>query len=244
MKNIIILFSALFLLACTKMDQGNLLITFVEQERDVEPYETRIIVTKKFLRFDDGEGAENFVLFDREKRIVYSVEHDESTVMAVHEKKFMNDERLKPPFKLRNSVKVFDMDDAPTVEGAKPVHYQLLTNNKACYDVIAAEGLLPEAVKALREFHTVMASDSATTFQNIPADLHNACDMTHSTFSPVRHLQFGFPIREWGKREYSRTLIDYKTQYEVDEKLFEFPQGFRHFTVEQLRQGSVRGGGH
>ena len=246
MKKLLVLLIPFLLIACTKVDQGNLLITFVEKEKDVEPFQTRMIVTKNFLRIDDGEGSANFILFDRYKRVIYSAEADEATVMAVHEKILKPGEKLEPPFKLSHSVKVLkSMEDAPEINGKSPVHYQLLTNNEICYDVIAAQGLLPDAVKALKEYHEVLATDSVTTFNNIPADLHNECDMTQSTFRPVRHLQFGFPIKEWGKREYVRTLTDYKTNYQVDDSLFEFPAGYKHYTVQELREGRVSNvGGH
>lgn len=228
------------LASCAKKEQGDTLVLFMEQESGVEPYQTRMIISKKFVRVDDGEGAKSFVLYDRNKKIVYSINPDEKTVMAVHEKKLEKGEVFEPPFKLVHSVKEMpEMKDAPTINGENAKHYQLITNGKVCYDVVAIKGLMPDVVKALTEFHKHMATDSIVTFNNMPADLREACDITSTTFKPARQFEFGFPIQEWGKREYMRSLIDYDVDYKADPELFVFPEGYKHYTVQELREGKV-----
>jgi hypothetical protein len=240
MKNIIILFALSTLFACAEKEQGDTLLMFMEKESGVEPFQTRMIVTKDFIRIDDGQVSDSFVLFDRANKIVYSTNPADKAVMAVHEKKFPQDKKLEPPFALTHSVKeLSELKDSPKIGGMKAKHYQLITNDKICYDVVAVKDLLPEAVKALREFHSLMATDSAQTFNNMPADMHDACDMTLTTFAPTQYLQFGFPIQEWGKREYVRTLINYQEDYKADPKLFVLPEGYQRYTVQELREGKV-----
>ena len=226
--------------SCANKEEADTLVLFMEQESGVEPYQTRMVITKKFVRVDDGEGAKSFVLYDRNKKIVYSINPDEKTVMAVHEKKLKKGQIFEPPFKLTHSAKAMPkMKDAPTINGEKAKHYQLITNDKVCYDVVAVKGLMPNVVKALTNFHNHMATDSMITFNNMPADLHEACDMTSTTFKPARQFEFGFPIREWGKREYVRSLVDYDINYKADPNLFVFPEGYQHYTVQELREGKV-----
>ena len=240
MKKLVLLLSMGLLASCANKYQGDTLVLFMEQEKDVEPYQTRMIITKKFVRIDDGEGSNDYVLFDRAKKVVYSINPTEQSVMAIHEKKLENGKTFEPPFKLTHSVKNMPvMKGAPTINGAMAKHYQLITNNEVCYDVVAIEGLMPNVVQALTEFHTHMATDSRITFNNMPADMQNACDMTTTTFAPARQLAFGFPIQEWGKQDYSRSLIDYTLDYKADKKLFDFPEGYKHYTVQELREGKV-----
>lgn len=228
------------LFSCAAKEQGDTLVLFMEQEKDVEPYQTRMIVTNQYVRIDDGEGSNSFVLYDRKKKVVYSINPDEKSVMAIHEKKLKKGEKFEPPFKLSHSVKEMPaMKDSPTVNGKSAKHFQLITNDEICYDVVSIKGLMPEVVKALTEFHNHMATDSIVTFNNMPADMHNACDMTTTTFKPARQLEFGFPIQEWGKREYMRSLVDYQPNYKTDPKLFVFPEGYKHYTVQDLREGKV-----
>lgn len=240
MKKIILLIMMGIVSACAQKEHGDTLVLFVEQEDGVEPYQTRMIITKEFVRIDDGEGDKDFVLYDRNNRIVQSVNASEKTIMAVHEKKLKQGQKFEPPIKLTHSVKEMPvMKDAPTIEGEKAKHYQLITNNKNCYDVIAIKGLMPNVVEALTDFHKHMATDSFVTFNNLPADMHDACDMTATTFKPGRQFEFGFPIQEWGKRNYSRSLVDYNANYKVDPALFVLPEGYKRYSVTELRQGKV-----
>lgn len=240
MRKLVVLLSFGLLVSCANQYQGDTLVMFVEKEKDIDPYQTRMIITKQFVRIDDGEGSESFVLFDRNKRIVYSVNPDEQSVMAIHEKKFEKGETFSPPFKLTHAVKEMPkMKGAPTINGEQAKHYQLITNKKICYDVVAVKGLMPNVVQALTEFHQLMATDSRVTFNNMPADMQNACDMTRTTFKPAQQFAFGFPVEEWGKRGYSRSLANYTLDYKVDATLFELPKSYKHYTVTELRQGTV-----
>ncbi len=212
-------------------------IMFMEQEKFVEPYPTRIIITPEYVRFDDGEGAEDFILFDRKKSVVQSIVAEEQTVMSVHPK----DVKIESPIKLElteNDLGV--MENAPEIDGKKPHHYQLLANGEVCSDVVAVKGLLPAAVTALTEFTLLMASDSKKTLSNLPADMQNACDLAKDTFAPTRPLKFGFPVQMTGSREYARTLVDFDANYKADKKLFELPEGYKHYTVQELREGKVK----
>lgn len=229
------------LTSCAKKEVGDTMVLFMEQETGVEPFQTRMIITKSFLRIDDGKDSNSFVLFDRNKKVVYSTIPEEERVMAVHEKKLKKGETFEPPFPLAHSVKEMpEMKDAPEINGEKAKHHQLITNDKACYDVVSIKGLMPHVVTALKEFYTHMATDSMVTFNNMPADLHDACDMTLTTFKPVRQFEFGFPIQEWGKRDYSRSLVDFDPEYKADPKLFMLPKNYHHYTVQELREGKVQ----
>ncbi|MDH5369893.1 MAG: hypothetical protein OEW99_07700 [Gammaproteobacteria bacterium] len=240
MKKLVLLLMSGLLFSCANTEQSDTLVLFVEQENGVEPYQTRMIITKDFVRIDDGKGTKSFVLYDRNKKIVYSTNPDEKTVMAVHEKKLKTGQVFEPPFKLTHSVKEIPvMKDAPTINGESAKHYQLITNDEICYDVISVKDLMPNVVTALTEFNKHMATDSVITFNNMPADMHDACDMTFTTFEPARQFEFGFPVQEWGKREYSRSLVDYDVNYKADPKLFILPEGYKHYTVQELREGKV-----
>lgn len=240
MKNILILLMMAVLSACAQKEHGDTLVLFVEQEDGVEPYQTRMIITKDFVRIDDGEGDQDFVLFDRKNNVVHSVTSSEKTIMAIHEKKLKQGQKFEPPFKLTHASKEMPaMKDVPAIEGEKAKHYQLITNDTVCYDVISVKGLMPHVVKALTEFHKHMATDSYVTFKNLPADMHDACDMTATTFKPGRQFEFGFPIQEWGKRNYSRSLIDYNVNFKVEPNLFKLPEGYKRYTVTELREGKV-----
>ncbi|NNF95747.1 MAG: hypothetical protein HKM94_02320, partial [Halobacteria archaeon] len=217
-------------------ESGATLLNFVEHERGMEPYPTRLIVTEKFLRFDDGEGSADFVLLDRGKDVIYSINSSEQTVMAIHKKQL----DIQPPFELKLTHKQLnDLKEAPEIEGIQPQHYKFSANGEKCYQVIAVQGLMPDVVTALQEFTDLLASDSKVTFSTLPADLHKPCDISMNTFAAGRHLAFGFPIQEWSANGSGRALVDYQLNYQPAEGLFALPADYRHFTVQEFREGKV-----
>jgi len=234
MKKIILILITLFLTACQQAPQDQLIV-YVENEDGVEAYKTRIIVTSKYMRFDEGDDSNTFLLFDRAKKVAYSVNHEMKSTMVVHGKTTI----VEPPVELKHSVKIVDdVSDAPKIEGVTPVHRQHSTNDKVCFDVISVEGVMPAAVEAMKEFHLVLATDSAATFSIIPADMLDPCAISMSTFAPTRQLQHGFPVREW-KAGYVRNLVDYKNNYKVDAALLILPKDYFTYTVQQFREGRV-----
>jgi len=229
-----VLVTAILLSACAKAPDNQLLV-FLDSEQGIKPYQTRVIVTPTEVRFDDGAGSKSYTLFDRTSRIARTVDMDERTILEMHPKSV----KVKPPFALTYDTKdLGDMKDAPKIMGKAPKHYQDFTNNKLCFDVIAVDGLMPQVVQALSEFHQMLASDSAVTFNNIPADLQDPCSIAMNTFAPTRYLQHGFPIH-WWRTGYSRMLVDYKEHYQPDPKLFEIPSGYFTYSVQQVRDGVV-----
>ncbi|MDZ7804240.1 hypothetical protein [Thiohalophilus sp.] len=221
--------------------QTSVKIDFVEHEKYVKPYPTRLIVTNQFMRFDDGEGSTSFILFNRKTDTIYSVNDDDRTVMSLKRQ----DIELEPPMELKLEERnLGTLDDAPEIQGMTPVHYQFFANDEVCYDVVAVKGLMPDVVDAMQAFKAILANDSKVTFNNIPADLHDACDMSMSTFASGRHLEHGFPIQEWSVDGDGRTLVNYDENYDPDPALFELPEDYRHFSVQDMRGGKVTGGGH
>lgn len=228
----------LSLLVACNSKPGDIRIYFVEQEPGVEPYQTRLIVTNDYMRFDDGEGSIDFVLFDRNKSIIYSTNSVEQTVMSVTTKETTD---VKPPFELKQEVKNLGvMEEAPKIQDKSPLHYQFMTNGTLCYEVVVIKDLMPDVVKAMQDFQAVLARDSKLTFHMIPADMHNACDMSMSTFAAGQHLQYGFPVQEWTPAGTGRTLIDFDVNYKADKKLFDLPENYQLYSLQDYREGKVK----
>lgn len=236
-KFILFLFIAASISACQeKTGVKPSMALFAEQETDVEPYKTRIIVNNDYMRMDDGENSNDFVLLDRKTKIIYSANSDNNTIMTVAARKV----DVESPMKLSMSNdKVATSEKVPTIDGKTPEHYGFSVNGVVCYEAMLVKGMLPDMVKAMQTFADILAGDSAITLSVMPADMHNACDLAGSTFAPSRHLKFGFPVQEW-KQGYSRTLLEYKEDYVIDSKLFELPKDYYQFSVQDFREGKVK----
>ena len=229
-----LLIMAALVSSCDKPPDSQLLV-FMESEQDVQPYQSRIIVTPTQMRLDDGESSKSYTLYDRKSHIARTIDTVQRTILEMHPKSV----KVEPPFALTYTVKdLGEMKDAPKIMGKIPKHYQDYANNQLCFDVITVEGLMPQAVQALKEFQQLLASDSAVTFNNMPADMQDPCSIAMDTFAPTRFLQHGFPIQQW-RPGYSRMLVDYKQQYQPDPKLFEIPAGYFSYSVQQIRDGVV-----
>lgn len=237
-KSVTIIFgiaAALILAACSPKPPDDQMLMFMISEQGLAPYQNRIIITPEQIRFDDGEGSKSYTLYDRKHHIARTIDPDQKTILEMHLKTV----KAEPPFALSYSVKdLGEMADAPKIMGKLPRRYQEYVNDKLCFDVISIDGLMPQAVQALAEFQQLLASDSAETVNNLPADMQDPCSLAMSTFAPTHYLQHGFPIHQWHPG-YSRMLVDYKEHYQADPKLFEIPNGYFSYSVQQVRDGLV-----
>ena len=229
----LILYGCFFLTAlvsCTEPSTPASVLYFVEHEPGGEPYRTRMIVTAGFLRMDDGQDSQDFLLFDRADGSIYSVNSADKQVLVIRPRPV----ELKPPAKFTHRT-VTDTTTFPAVEGRKVTHYELLTNEMRCYDLYAADGLLPGAVVALREYRLILAGQQALTAAATPPEMQSACDLANNVFLPVRHLEYGFPVRLVDMTGRSMELVDYKTDFRVTADLLRLPAEYKRLTLEELR---------
>ncbi len=211
-------------------------IIFVEEEKGIDPYNVRLIVSDNFLRFDDGEFSSGYILYNRKTKIIYNVNDDDKTIMEIHPKR----KSVVSPIKLKNKdIKVATLIDAPKIANNTPIKYDFYTNENLCLGIVSVENLLPMATKALQEFQQALADDSTYTLDNIPADMYDACALSMNTFSAARHLKYGFPIQAWTPKGYSRSLISFDEDFKDSDKLFLLPVQYRSFTVDALRAGTA-----
>lgn len=209
-------------LAGVQKGRHMLMLSYAEQEPGIEPYLNRILITPDFMRMDDGVDQSDFTLFDRNKKIIYSISHETRTTLVLREQ--VSD--IKSPVELKLGEQQVDMIDAPAIEDRKPLHYRLLVNDQLCRETIVVPGLHAEALRALREFRQVLASVHKENVNKTPDDMQDPCFLADDIFWPNRSLKFGFPVNEWTPGGFSRSLIDYKYNVPVSEGVFEIPEGY------------------
>lgn len=206
------------------------MLLYQAQEPGVGTYSSRILVTERFVRMDDGVDDGDYLIFDRRSRLISSVTHDDQTIFEIPPR----DITQVPPMKLeRRSEKVVPKD-APAVGGKQPHQYKLYVNSKLCYSVVTVTGLMEDTVAALGDFRQVLAGEHAKVLPHLPADVQEPCDLSLNTFHPDWQLQFGLPIQEWDESGNGQLLMDFKKDFVVDESLFHLPQGYRHYSTDDL----------
>lgn len=216
--------------ACSKLTAPAQALYFIEHDPGSEPNHLRMIITAGFVRMDGGQDSPDFLLFDRADGSIYNVSRADKQVLVIHPRPV----ELKPPEKFTHRV-VADKAAYPAIDDHKVTHYELLTNETRCYDLYAAEGLLPEALVALREYRLVLAGQQALTAASIPPDSQSPCDLANNIFLPTRHLEHGFPIRlmETGGR--TMELVDYKIDFRATADLFRLPAEYKRLDIAELR---------
>lgn len=232
----VLLFPALLVAVCLggceRGPERATALYFSEQEQGGEPFPTRMLITSKYLRIDYGVDDDDFILFDRKKPEIYSINREDKTVMVIGAAKIA----LAPPKHFVHRTEQDRGKEAPPAVGGKAIaHFRLFTNDEICYDVFAADGLLPQAVTALREYHQTIAGEHAAAMAHTPKEMQSACDLANFIFTPVRHLEQGFPVRQQDALGNVRQLRDYKLDYAVDEKLFQLPADFKRYRPNALR---------
>ncbi len=207
--------------------QNATMVLYQVLEPGFEPYSSRLIVTPRYLRMDDGDAASSFVLFDRKRNIIHSVTHNDRTVLEIP----LQAVTVESPVPLRMEHKVVTTDEPlPAIAGKTPRQFHLAVNGEQCYDMVAVEGLLDDVVAALRAFRTVLAGENARILTDVPADMQDPCDLALNTYAPDWPLRFGLPIQESDPQGKGQLLLDYSTDYPADAALFTLPKGYQRYS--------------
>ena len=220
----------IFLNSCTKTGLQGTEVIFSETEKGAPEQVTRMLVTKKYLRIDEGKNNNDFLLYDRVKRVIYSTNSTDKRTLVVNAQPL----NRKSPIKLGNKVEKIPTD-APPIDGHKVQHLNLLTNNEICYDLFAAEGLLPKVVTALKEYRIALSGEQAAIIDAMPKEMLMPCDLANNIFMSTRHLDHGFPVRLQETKGRFRELVNYRQDISVDEALLKLPEGYSEFTAEDMR---------
>jgi hypothetical protein len=208
----------------------SVMLMYQAQEPGVAPYASRILVTGQHVRMDDGQDDGDYLIFNRETRLISSVTHDERTVFEIPPRGV----EQEPPMPLQLHSEKVTQGEVPKVAGERPQHHQLYVNDKLCYSVVAVPGLMTDTVEALRDFRQVLAGEHAKVLPRLPADMQDPCDMAINTFHPDWQLRFGLPIQEWDETGNRQMLMDYKQGLMLDEELFGLPEGYRHYDTDEI----------
>lgn len=203
-------------------------LEFVEQEAGVDPYKVRMLVNEHFLRIDEGKGSEGFVLFDREKREVYSAGMMEDHRLLVVKETPFSEER--PGDLVLNTEQKAD-DDVPPIAGVKPKHYVFAVNDKVCREAMIADRLLPDVVAVLREYRDVMVGQQYQSLMRMPADMRSDCQLSQLVFDANAVLDKGFPVLLWDESGYRRLLTHYRNVSDDDLKWTKLPDGMERFSL-------------
>lgn len=187
----------------------------------------RLLTTPDYLRLDQGEADQGFILFDRRERVIYSVNQEEQTILEIDPPAVS----LEVPADLNIELKPVQMTDAPAVGEVKPVHWQLRANGKTCREAMLAPGLMPKAIAAYREYLLLLAAQQAVSLMSLPEEFQSACDSAVHVYAPDALLERGLPLSIWDAQGYLEVLTDFKPTSSIPADYFTLPEGFERIPM-------------
>lgn len=201
-------------------------VKFTEREQGIDPYPIRYIIDKEFLRVDDDDDKGNYVLYDDKKRIIYSINHDDSTILVIN-----NTDWKLPDFKFSRNVSWKVMDGAPKINN-KPVYtYWLSAGETVCSEAQVAEGFLMQEAQLLMRYRQTLSSGQVEAIVATPEEMRTPCLMVDKVYNTGSVYEKGFPVQQWHLNGLQRLMTGYKTAEKVSTKLFELPEKYKKYEM-------------
>lgn len=198
-------------------------VLFEEIEPGISPYQTRVLVNKRFLRFDDGNDNGDFVLFDRVKGEIHNFNLNERTEIIIQRRPYIDlDEKLDV------QVIAKPLKNAPTVAGIEAVEHFFLVDNKLCRKSINFKGLMKNVTAAMIQYQELLTEQSKQTFDMVPADYRTPCYLANNFLNTTDYLLAGFPAVVSDESGRQKKLMGFSS-VSIPASLFERPQGFDVF---------------
>lgn len=208
------------------MVTGVNILSYEEREAGTDSYIVRILVSPGYVRFDDGYAASDFALLDRQSRTVFSVSHEDRSILVIENQP--HDTVPSPAIELTVS-RTIDAD-APVIAGRQPVQIDYLADGDMCFQAVTVPGIMGEAVAGMAEYAEVLAERQLNNMESVPASMQTPCFLSRYVHAPSRHYRDGLPVQEWDETGYFRTLTDFGANETVPAALFVLPAEYERFS--------------
>ena len=195
-----------------------------------EPYVSRLLSTPDFLRLDQGQQDNGFILLDRKARIIYSVNSEDHSILVI--------DPPRQARKLPSSLRLSDSQQAeagmPKVAGKSPEYWQFFVNERLCRSAVVVPGLLPLAKAAYAEYLDLLAYQQLMTQTAVPSQLQDPCDQAIHIYAPLAVLDKGLPLREWHEAGWRQELLDFRNEISVSGESFELPADYHRVSLGEM----------
>ena len=227
MKKYFYLFLTLNFIAFTALasDIKSLVLFYDEVEEGTEPQTMRYIMNDQFLRIDNGDDAGDFVLFDVKKKVIYSINHEDNTILKIESHQWK-----RPELDFQVITKQKAMLDSPRIANKQVYSYTVSAGELTCTQVSIVKDLYVENMQVLYEYQQVLTGQQVATLKNTPKEFHTPCFLVDQIYDSGDYYKVGLPVQIGYSRGYRKFLKDFKKS-SFDMKLFVLPQGYSEFTA-------------
>lgn len=183
----------------------------------------RYLINDKFIRIDNGNDKADFVLFDVNKKTIYSVNHDDQTILKIE-----NNAWARPEFDFKVSVKQGVMSAAPKIQNKTVFSYTVSAGKKVCTDVFLIKNIHAKEMKILHQYQQILSGQQVATLSNTPKDMQTPCFLVDQVYHAGDYYKIGLPVKISYSRDYTKLLNDFK-YIESDLKLFKLPEAYKEY---------------
>ncbi len=214
----------------SKDSVSSTVVIYQDSEKGIDPYVTRYIVNKEFMRIDDGKRGTGFVLLDRKKDVIYSISSENESILVIKNTR----KKLKRPAALVSKVIMLKQPKGLKLEGNAAQEFEVRVAGEVCQNSITVKGVLPDFVKAIKQYRIILASQHASNLFKTPVNMRDNCFMAYHIFDHGLHTSRGLIVRSWNSKGKKSMLQDYKKNQKSSSTLFSLPQKFSKFNAGQV----------
>ena len=206
-------------------------VLFEERESGIDPYVTRMLLNKRYLRIDEGVDEGDFVLFDRVLGRIHNINHEERTEVVIERKPPVVADLPDVEFSTEREVQ----NAVPTIGGIVAVEHRFFSEGALCQRSINFDGLLPQFVDALRLYREVLVAQSLASLDSVPEEFKTPCYLALNVTHANAFLEPGFPAMMADEQGRMRLLLEFN-KLELSADLFKLPDGYeRYYAGDAIR---------
>ena len=206
-------------------------LSYMEREPGIDEYEVTMLVSERYLRIDQAGEDSGFIVYDDKDRIIYSVSHNDKSVLVIKEHAFS--EKTLP---VKYETEYLELADAPTVSGNTIFNYRVYTGKgeteETCLEIQLVENLLPDVTKLLKNYQNVVSGQQVKMTDHKVNATQTACYFVDQIYNTGKYYDKGLPIQEWHSNERFKVLSSYK-KVVVSPGKFSIPEKYRQFSVDK-----------
>lgn len=205
-------------------------LQYVEREPGVDDYNVTMLVSDRYIRIDEHGESNGYIVYDDEKKTIFSVSHHDKSILVINEFDFSDTES---PVEVE--VEYLQLADAPKVSGKDIYNYRVFTKDKdteeICMELQLVENLMPDVARIMKNYQIVISGQQVKMTDNKITDMQTACFFADQIYNTGLYYDKGFPIQEWHSNERSRILSSYK-KIDVSLETFMVPDDYHQFSID------------
>jgi len=201
----------------------SLVLHYDELEKGVDVQNMRYLINSQFMRIDSGDDNADYILFDVNKKIIYSVNHDDQTILKID-----NNEWQQPKFDFKVKIDQTKLSDAPKIQNKTVHRYEVKAVEKICTTVLLIKDIYIDEMKILYQYQQVLSGQQVRTLNSTPKEMQSPCFLVDQVYHVGDYYKLGLPVKITYSRDYAKFLKHYR-YLEVNEKLFKLPKKYQEY---------------